>query len=49
MARIGFPIPGENAVCEDCELIYSLDADGEPKTQEPFTCDDCGGAVEAAR
>lgn len=49
MPRIGFPKPGENAVCEECELIYSLDDDGQPKTIEPFTCDDCGGAVEVAK
>jgi len=49
MARIGAPIPGENAVCEDCGLVYPLNADGEPKTEAPFICDDCGGSVEVAR
>ena len=45
MARVGIPIPGENAQCEDCGLVYGL-ADGDPKTEQPYTCDDCGGAVE---
>lgn len=49
MARIGPPDPGKNAVCEDCELTYPLDEDGEPKTEAAYTCDDCGGAVEVAK
>lgn len=46
MAKVGVPIPGENAVCEGCGLIYPLDEDGEPKTDGAYTCDDCGEAVE---
>jgi hypothetical protein len=44
--RIAIPIPGQDAQCEDCGLTYRLDDDGEPRTAKPYTCDDCGGAVE---
>ena len=47
MPKIAIPRLGKDAVCEDCDLVYPLDADGEPVTQAPYTCDDCGGAVEA--
>ncbi|MEN6368075.1 MAG: hypothetical protein ABFD77_00045 [Thermotogota bacterium] len=33
------------ATCERCGLTYEID-DGAPRTNEPYTCDDCGGAVE---
>lgn len=48
MPRIGIPVAGKDAQCEDCGLVYPLDEIGEPKTQVAYTCDDCGGPVEAA-
>jgi hypothetical protein len=33
------------ARCEDCGLEYGLAEDGDPRTDKPYTCDDCGGAV----
>jgi hypothetical protein len=32
--------------CEDCGLGYSVDGHGMPLTQDPYTCDDCGGYVD---
>ena len=34
------------AHCEKCGLGFDIDEDECPKTADPFTCDDCGGAVE---
>ncbi len=32
--------------CERCGLEYEEAVPGEPDTQVPHTCDDCGGPVE---
>ena len=32
--------------CENCDLGYDDDGYDGPDTQEPYACDDCGGAVE---
>lgn len=35
------------AHCERCGLGYPVDDQGEPITQDPYTCNDCGGSVES--
>jgi hypothetical protein len=32
--------------CEGCGLGYAESGPGVPDTEDPFTCDDCGSAVE---
>lgn len=34
------------ACCDSCGLAYDIDDDGDPVTQAPYTCDDCGGYVD---
>jgi hypothetical protein len=41
-----FDAEAARAQCESCGLTYLVDEDDEPVTQNPYTCDDCGGAVE---
>lgn len=33
--------------CERCNLEYDVDFAGEPLTDWPYTCDECGGYVPA--
>lgn len=36
----------KTARCEDCGLEYEVGRNDVPVTEEPFTCDDCGGYVD---
>ena len=40
------PRPDKPAQCDDCGLVYEVDAKGSPQTADAYTCDDCGGYVE---
>lgn len=40
------PLRPTPAVCEECGLRYALTPWGDPATDAPYTCDDCGGYVE---